>query len=298
MIMIQMSGGLGNQIFIYALYRALEYAGKTVSIDDFTHYVDIGRNDLCIEKVFPIYYRKGSRKEYIRLTDSSMAFFQRVRRKLIGRKEVLYKEKDAICFDGEVFLQENAYLEGYWQSQKYFRNVADQLRKELLFDWTHFPVVAKAFREQMNACNSVSVHIRRGDYLNSKFAPIYGDICTDVYYQAAMDELRKRLGNCRFYLFTNDREWGKSMEKEDLVLVDCADAEHAHVDMALMSCCKHNIIANSSFSWWGAWLNSNHEKVVVSPARWLNISDAQDIFYDLCNVRIDEKGVVKVKMDV
>lgn len=292
MLMIQMSGGLGNQMFTYALYRALEEAGKTVSIDDFTHYADIGRNDLCLEQVFPIHYRKGSRKEYMRLTDSSMTILQRVRRKLTGRKEILYKERDAISFEEEVFQNEDAYLEGYWQSQKYFVNVADQLRKELVFDWGNFPVGAKALREEMSQGNSVSVHIRRGDYLNTKFAPIYGGICTDAYYQSAMEELRKRLGNCRFYLFTNDREWGKSMVKDDLQLVDCGDGEHAYVDLALMSCCKHNIIANSSFSWWGAWLNPNKDKLVTAPAKWLNTSMSQDIYAGLCNIKIDPDGLI------
>lgn len=290
MLMIQMSGGLGNQMFIYALYRALQNAGKTVSIDDFTHYADIGRNDLCIEKIFPIHYQKGTREEYNRLTDSSLAIYQRVRRKIAGRKEKLYKEKDAIRYESDIFLQEDAYLEGYWQSQKYFEIVADCLKRELVFNWTEIPMSAQAFKELMSKGNSVSVHIRRGDYLSPQFAPIYGGICTDEYYQSAMDYLRERLGNCTFYLFTNDREWGKSMEKDDLKLVDCADAQQAYVDLALMSVCKHNIIANSSFSWWGAWLNSNPDKLVVAPSRWLNHSSAQDIYEGLCNVKIDALG--------
>lgn len=290
MLMIQMSGGLGNQMFIYALYRALQNAGKDVCIDDFTHYADIGRKDLCIEEVFPIHYRKGTREDYNRLTDSSLTIYHRIRRKLIGRKEKLYKEKDAIRYEGNVFLQEDAYLEGYWQSQKYFQDVADCLKREFLFNWVQFPESVRLLREKMCEGNSVSVHIRRGDYLNSQFYPIYGGICTDEYYRSAMNFMREQLGNCVFYLFTNDREWGKSMEKEDLILVDCADTQQAYMDLALMSSCKHNIIANSSFSWWGAWLNPNPEKLVVAPSRWLNISTAQDIYEGLCNVRIDASG--------
>ncbi|MBD5496872.1 MAG: alpha-1,2-fucosyltransferase [Lachnospiraceae bacterium] len=292
MLMLQMTGGIGNQMFVYAMYKALENLGKQVCIEDFTHYKDIGRKDNLLEKIFELTYRKGEREEYCRLTDSSLLPWHRIRRKLFGRRQKVYEEKEAIVFEREVFEQEDAYLIGYWQSERYFESVKEELSREFTFDWEHFPPEALRYREQMKKTNSVSLHVRRGDYLNDKFAPIYGGICTDEYYRGAEEYLQKKYGDCVFYLFTDDIEWGKEAAGENRVLVDCAGSDDAYVDMALMSCCKHHIIANSSFSWWGAWLNPNPDKTVIAPAKWLNTSDGEDIYHGLCTVRMDEKGKV------
>lgn len=292
MIMLQMSGGLGNQMFTYALYRALQKEGKTVCIEDFTHYEEIGRRDNCLEKIFPLTYGKGERAEYIRLTDSSMLPWIRLRRKVFGRKDKVYKEKDAIVFEPRIFSEEDCYAEGYWQSVRYFEKVQDELRKDFTFDWNKFPQKAKEYKTQMEQTNSVSLHVRRGDYLSDKFAHIYGGICTEAYYEGAKTYLQKKYPDCVFYLFTNEPEWGKSQTGDNLVFVDCTGPDNAYVDMALMGCCKHHIIANSSFSWWGAWLNPNPDKTVIAPAKWLNTSGGQDIYYGLCNVKIDAEGRV------
>ncbi|MBQ7782249.1 MAG: alpha-1,2-fucosyltransferase [Lachnospiraceae bacterium] len=292
MIMLQMSGGLGNQMFFYALYKELQKEGKDVCIEDFTHYEDIGRKDKCLEEIFELTYEKADRKVYERITDSSMQPWKRLRRKLLGRKGKVYKEKDAITFEPEIFVQTDCYAEGYWQSQRYFEKVQDELRKDFDFDWEKFPAKAKEYRKQMEQTTSVSLHIRRGDYLNDKFAPIYGGICTDAYYEGAKAYLQKKYPDCVFYLFTNDPEWGRSQEGDNVVFVDCTGPDNAYVDMALMSCCKHHIIANSSFSWWGAWLNISKDKTVIAPAKWLNTSEGQDIYSGLCNVKVDATGVV------
>lgn len=293
MLMIQMSGGLGNQMFYYALYKALQETGKEVTIDDFTHYEDIGRKDNQLQEIFPLVYKQGTREDYMKLTDSSFFPLQRIRRKLMGRKDHTYREKNAHIFEESVFELDHRYLEGYWQSQKYFNNVIGTLRQDFLFDWTSFPKKAIQYRDEMQKTKSVSMHVRRGDYLYPQFSGLYGGICTEAYYETAMRWFIQKLGNCTFYLFTDDKEWGKKQERTNVVLVDCTDATNAYIDMALMSCCKHHIIANSSFSWWGAWLNHNSDKYVCAPNKWLNQSDGQDIFYGLCNVRIDEKGIVR-----
>lgn len=287
-----MSGGLGNQMFVYALYKALQSAGKDVCIEDFTHYREIDRHDNNLEAVFPVAYKKGTKADYDRLTDSSLLPWNRIRRKLFGRKEKLFTERDAITFEKEVFDCEDCYCVGYWQSGRYFANVQEELRRDFTFDWVHFPKEALQYKKQMESTNSVSLHVRRGDYQSEKFAPIYGGICTEAYYKGAMEFFRKRFGACTFYLFTNDAEWGRSLAGGEIVYVDCADAGSAYIDMALMGSCRHNIIANSSFSWWGAWLNQNPEKIVAAPSKWLNTSDGQDIFQGLCNVKIDAGGQI------
>lgn len=293
MIIIQMSGGMGNQMFCYALYKALANKGKEVYIDDFTHYDEIDRHDNNLNEIFGLTYKRASRKEYNQLTDSSLLFFNRIRRKLFGRKEKVYTEKDAITFDQCVLQIDDVYLVGYWQSERYFDTIKDSLRKDFTFHWDCLSKKAKNFREMIMKANSISMHIRRGDYLNEKFYPIFGEICTDAYYEKAKAYFQNLYPDCTFFLFTNDTEWGKTQTGEKVVLVDCTDASNAYADMALMSCCKHHIIANSSFSWWGAWLNPNQDKTVVAPAKWLNNSNGINIYDGLCPILIDAEGNIQ-----
>lgn len=291
MIMLQMTGGMGNQMFTYALYRALGQMGKEVCIEDFTHYDTPEKN--CLQTVFHLDYRKADRETYQRLTDSTPDFLHKMKRKLTGRKEKIYQEKDAILFEPEVFQAEDVYMIGYFQSARYFEKAADSLQKDFSFEWSNFPEKAEKLREQMQKETSVSLHIRRGDYMTDKFAGIYGNICTEAYYEAARRYMKEHFGDCRFYLFTDDAEWGRQQESEDTVYVDASEGTGAYVDMALMSCCKHHIIANSSFSWWGAWLDENPDKTVIAPAKWLNISEGKDIYAGLCNCLIDTNGSVQ-----
>lgn len=291
MLMLQMTGGLGNQMFQYAVYQELKYRGKEVAIDDFTKYDGQETHPKGIEQVFGVTYEKGTLKEYNRLTDSSRMFFERLRRKLFGRKQKVCQEKDALKYTEEIFALEDAYLIGYFQSEKFFSNVHDLIRKQFVFKETLMTDKAKEYLELINESNSISVHIRRGDYIKEKFAPIYGGICTAEYYQGAMQYMRENVNNPKFFLFTNDPEWVKeNMLEEDCILVECSDESTGHLDMMLMSNCKHNIIANSSFSWWGAWLNSNTEKIVIAPSKWINTTDSEDIYADCMAIRINATG--------
>ena len=287
MLMLQMCGGLGNQMFQYALYRALQAEGKEVCIDDTTMYEKIGRYDNRLEAIFSLTYRHADKKEYNRLTDSSMLPWQRVRRKLFGRKGKLYEERDAITYEKEIFQETDCYAIGYWQSERYFKQVEDKLRQDFSFDFSRFSDRANQYRQQIEKSSAVSLHVRRGDYLEEKFAPIYGNICTEAYYQSAITYFQKKDENAVFYLFTDDTEWGRSFAKDKMILVEGTTAEE---DMALMSRCKEHILANSSFSFWGAWLDPNPDKKMIMPAKWLNISDGQDIYHGLPCVRIDSDG--------
>lgn len=291
MLMLRMTGGLGNQMFQYAIYQELLSRGKEVCIDDFTEYDGSETHHKSIEKVFGVTYRKGTLKEYNRLTDSSKMIFKRVKRKLLGRKQKVYQEKDAIKYEEKVFGYEDAYLIGYFQSEKYFSGVHKLIRKQFAFKEELITDKAKEYLESIESGNSISVHIRRGDYVKEKFASIYGGICTTEYYQSAMKYMRQNVDNPKFFLFTNDPEWVKeNMLEEDCVLVEGNDESTGYIDMMLMSRCKHNIIANSSFSWWGAWLNSYSDKIVVAPSKWLNNTEEEDIFADCMNVRFNAAG--------
>ena len=119
--------------------------------------------------------------------------------------------------------------------------------------------------------NSVSIHITRGDYLNENNLKIYGNICTLNYYNKALQIIAKKITNPIIFVFTNDIEWvRKELEIPNMVIVDCNSGKLSYWDMYLMSKCKANIVANSSFSCWGAWLNKNENRIIISPKRWLN----------------------------
>ncbi len=162
------------------------------------------------------------------------------------------------------------WWKGYWQEYKYPEYVREELNKELQF----IPVddeKNKAAQELIGASNAVSIHIRRGDYAQPAIRPTFGDICNVHYYQEAMAYIRQKTENPRFFVFSDDPHWVKeNLQIADAVYVDWNHKKNSFRDMQLMSACRHNIIANSSFSWWGAWLNKNPEKIVVCPSKWFH----------------------------
>lgn len=274
---VQMTGGLGNQMFQYALYQKLKAQGKTAKLEDESGYRDAGTREKHLQKAFDITYERPTVAEMQLLTDSSLKFLNRVRRKLFGRKSKSYVEKQ-FNYDANVFAQEAAYYEGCWQTEKYFKDIESKLREEFTFR-CEIPEESRRFLDRIENCNAVSVHIRRGDYLNEAQQKVYGGICTDSYYERAVSMVKEKVPDARFFIFTNDPVWAKAhMTGEEFEVVDCNDESAGYLDMLLMSHCKHHIIANSSFSWWGAWLNPHADKIVVAPSKWLNDRDCSDIY--------------------
>lgn len=281
MIIIQLKGGLGNQMFQYALYRALKKKGKTVKIDDVTGFV----NDKLREPVLQGYgidYERATKDEVVALTDSKMDIFSRIRRKLTGRKTFRIDEESG-RFDPNILELENAYLVGYWQSEKYFadESVQNEIKEafekrpqELMND-----TVSWTLLQQIECCESVSLHVRRTDYVDAEHIHIH-NICSEKYYKNAIDKIRKEYPNAMFFIFTDDKEWCKKHFKgRCFSVVELEEGPKTDIaEMMLMSRCKHHIIANSSFSWWAAWLNDAPEKLVIAPSKWINHKDMDDIY--------------------
>lgn len=290
MIIIQMAGGLGNQMFQYALYKQLSLMGKTVKMDDEMGFrEDRQRNPEL--SFFGIHYEKASPEEIMRMRDSSPAVTAKVRRKLFGRRKKAYFEESK-RFQEKIFGWDDIYLEGYWQSEKYFPDAADGLKKEYSLDNIRkcqdsggLSRQAEEMLQRITQTQSVSVHIRRGDYLLPQNQALFGGICTETYYVQAMKRIADEYQECIFYLFTNDRTWGKEWIQKmtdegkqfPVVLAECPQ-ENDCEELVLMSRCKHNILANSSFSWWASYLNPNPEKTVIAPKQWLNGWDCTDIY--------------------
>lgn len=166
------------------------------------------------------------------------------------------------------------YIEGYWQCELYFSDI-----REKILETYRFPDFDKSQRrwiESIQSTCSVSVHIRRGDYLKY---PYLQNICTLDYYKKAMQYFRDKFqNNVMFYIFTNDFPWAEQyFTEKDCCFVKGNIGKDSFRDMQLMSLCRHHIIANSSFSWWGAWLNQNPDKMVIAPKKWVNNTPENEI---------------------
>ncbi len=287
MIIIQMAGGLGNQMFQYALYKQLTGMGKTVKMDDEAGFREDAQRNPALA-AFGIAYERASRQEIEEMTDSSMAFTARVRRKLFGRQRRAYFEENK-CFQPQIFEWDDIYLEGYWQSEKYFRDVGNLLKKEFSLESVRrnrdngygLSEEAERYLNRIEQGESVSIHVRRGDYLLPQNQDLFGNICTDMYYENAVKKMMESRPDCTFYLFTNDNQWAaeRLRERKDfpIVLVELP-GNRDYETLMLMSRCRHNILANSSFSWWASYLNDNPDKQVIAPAEWMNGWDCSDIY--------------------
>lgn len=275
LVVIQLSGGMGNQMFQYALYLQLKALGKNVKIDDVTEYE--GRNARPIRlSVFDARYVTSTETEMKCLTDSYLDLASKIRRKLTGRKTAEYMEKSPV-FDASVLNKDRAYLVGWWQSEKYFKNIKEEVRKAFTFKAIDLSEDMRKYEDAMKNSNSVCVHIRRGDYL--EVDEVYGGICTEAYYEKAMEKMRQDLQDCHFFIFTNDTPWAKEhMSGSDVTVVEGNDEDAGYMDMYLMTQCKHYILANSSFSWWGCYLNPSKDKKVIAPRIWANGRDCKDVY--------------------
>lgn len=277
MIVIEASGGLGNQMFQYALYKKLESMNKDVAFD--TSFFRSKQNLRELEiGVFGVQYRTITDKEaaFIRGYGYQDSIIDKIKYKL--KPSNMEEYRDTIeSFQPEVLKKDNVYLRGYWQSEKYFKDIRSTILEEFAFPM-HIRENMNDLTEKMQAENSVSIHVRRSDYLSEQNAKVYGNICTEKYYENAVKYIESQIENPHFYVFTDDLEWAENYFKGDnYTIVDKNRGKDSYVDIYLMSCCKHNIIANSSFSWWGAWLNQNPDKRVLAPKKWFHNHEKEEI---------------------
>lgn len=279
MIIVKLMEGMGNQMFQYALYQSLLAQGKEVKLDRsrFTHidgkrecFLDYG----CFDLKYELCTKKEARK-YVLGTGMTA----RVLMRLFGDKSTHYYEKNAYEYDPNVMHIREGYLDGFWQSWKYFQNIESEIRKIYKFK-NKLSARDKQLEDRIQSTNSIAVHVRRGDYI--KLQDIYGNICTIEYYHRAIEVLKQTIERPIFYFFSNDMEWTRRKfgNKNNYIYVEGNSEDKGFIDMRLMSECRHQIIANSSFSWWAAYLNSNFDKKVICPERWINRKETPDVY---CN---------------
>lgn len=251
MIIVRIVGGLGNQMFQYAYAKALQQKGFDVKID--------------ISKFKTYKLHGGYHLDKYNIDLEKAGFFDTFLSLIKVKKNV--KEK-SLFFDDKLFrLSGNEFVKGYFQNEKYFKETREILLEQFQKSGKNADstaVFSKQIRETTPNC---SLHVRRGDYLsNSKNHTIHG-VCDLDYYKRAVEFVLSKEKQTTFFIFSDDIPWAKeNLKIENAIYVDHKCTPHE--DIYLMSLCNNNITANSSFSWWGAWLNKNKEKIVISPKQW------------------------------
>lgn len=284
MIIANVIGGLGNQMFQYAAGRSVANREDVPLKLDTRYFGNYSlHNGFELSRVFNIEASLATSEDFKKMLG------WRQHRKIISAlqnsKFSLFRGNKLI-FDPHFHywkeienVSSNCYLHGYWQSERYFLTCASSIRREFTFTK---PLIEKNrwFAERISSGNSVSLHIRRGDYLNNKTNMAIHGICSIDYYHNAINLISEWVDRPTFFIFSDDISWAKENLSIDSLcyFIDHNRGQESYNDMHLMSLCQNHIIANSTFSWWGAWLNYNASKKVIATKKWFGeIRNTEDL---------------------
>lgn len=284
MIISFITGGLGNQMFQFA-------AGKALALKT--------KKQLKLDTSYYSLYQTNRTYELSKVFKSNFSIVKQAElKKLLGWPIILHKhsflrklyrrlpfcdswitEPTPNHWQGFSEINKSCLIEGNWQSADYFNDYSNEIRQAFEFDMSEFK--HNELINKIKLKNSVSIHIRRGDYISNQKTLQYHGICEESYYLEAIEYIKQKIENPKFYIFSDDLLAARKTLKNhsnSCYFVEENSTSNNHFDMMLMSKCNHNIIANSSFSWWAAWLNNNSNKIVIAPKQWFNedISD-QDL---------------------
>ena len=276
MIIVQFSGGLGNQLGQYGLY--LEYKAR-----GFKTYADLswyrngqtndGKVDIRSVELDLLGIKVDECPKMYEYYGGNAKIGRYIRRLCVGHT---YMEEGYKFTPKLMDVTKGYVMGGSFIGEEYITTCKDQLRENIRFTGTDSDYI-REMEQKITGCNAVSIHMRLGDYLNNN--SLYGGICTPEYYRAAVEYIKEHIDNPKFFLFSNDVEAAsKLLGIEDIVPVSGNTGDKSYLGMYLMSKCKHNIIANSTFSWWGAWLNNNEDKTVLCPTTLLNGYDNGSVY--------------------
>lgn len=277
MVITSLRGGLGNQLFqVAAGIRLAAVHGTVLKLDlspleDETFFTPRSYElapfwiDVAEASAAEVEALAGSRRKRLLAWLPGRA---RSQADTAANERHFHFDSDVLCLDDDVCLR------GYWQSERYFADAATLVRKALRFKE---PATARnaELAAEIAGPSAVSLHVRRGDYVSNPSAREIHGLCTLDYYQRAVAILCEQVVDPFFYIFSDEPDWVRANLRVDapFAIIDHNGTDACHEDMRLMSLCAHHIIANSSFSWWGAWLGANSEKIVIAPERWFAVSD-------------------------
>jgi hypothetical protein len=295
-VVARLSGGLGNQMFQYAAGRSLAHRTGARLILDATAFTvpqerrryALARYDIVADVSFcgyahaptrPVVELPPRRGWSSRLGDILRPMGRRVTGESGGAERFLVFTEKSFDFDPAfAALGTQTYLEGYWQSPRYFEDIATSIRKE--FHLPGEPNSANAhWLGRISEANAVCVHVRRGDYLMAPHFLHHG-LCSAAYYRQAMRHVRDHTPDARFFIFSDDWHWAREhVSADDAIVVQANGPEAGHDELKLMAACRHHILANSSLSWWAAWLAARDGQIVVAPKPWFTaVAATPDLF--------------------
>ncbi|WP_369769537.1 alpha-1,2-fucosyltransferase [Flavobacterium sp. WC2416] len=274
MILIELQGGLGNQMFQFAF--ASVFAKKN-------------RCDIKIDKSFfelkdkkvaytPRFYElaifnisSNQTTDSVRNRFVHLSYINKVKKKLGFNYPKIHQESGFNFQENALSIETPVYVKGYFQSYKYFEGYESLIKKVFSFPVEGLDITNSKLLSDIKNMKTISIHVRRGDYVQDKKTQLFHGNCSLKYYFDAISLLVSKNKDAKLIFFSDDSDWVKE-QFQDLsyskIFIDHNKNENSWKDMFLMSCCTHNIIANSSFSWWAAWLNENINKTVIAPKKW------------------------------
>jgi len=285
MVIAQITGGLGNQLFQYAAAKALSIHHQVPLLLEVSSFYRTELPDLEVPRDFELFNFTGITEKII--SPEELASLIDLKKTTVLPKMIMPAYKKDIYtepyyhFDKNFFKsKKKVLLKGGWQSEKYFKSYEKEVRNNLHLK----SALVERVIEKANALkieNSVAVHVRRGDYLRKKIIHEWHGVMEKDYYAKAFETLDSKTKNLKVYYFTDDTDWVSKnllpLQRGEIVSGNIAQTHYE--DLYLMSHCRNNLIANSSFSWWGAWLNEHTNKIVIAPKKWFGNGpkDTQDI---------------------
>ncbi|PIT89084.1 MAG: alpha-1,2-fucosyltransferase [Candidatus Levybacteria bacterium CG10_big_fil_rev_8_21_14_0_10_36_7] len=271
-IITKLQGGLGNQMFQYAIGRHLALKNNANLKLDISYYESEKMRKYGLD-VFNITENFATPEE--------ISWFNKFKRRggkiwvlynKIFANNKIYVQPKHFHFDPEVLtLKHPLYLNGDWVTEKYFKDIEDTIRKEFTVK-NELTGKDKEIAKIITNTNSIGIHIRRADYITDTATTDYHGVCSMEYYDKAVKFIAQKIDNPHFFIFSDDHEWMEQNMNLDfpVTYVSHNTIDKGYADLRLLSMCQHQIIANSTFSWWGAWLNTNPNKIVLAPKKWFN----------------------------
>jgi len=278
-------GGLGNQMFQYALAIAMDANGNPTKISFNDYFLNKYYQGFELLKAFNVPLPIEDRFKVLAINkirplfeDINIPYLKEITSKINFNHSKIYKEKEECVFDINVFNQSSSLLVGTWQSFRYFESQSELIKEIFNFNKPK-DIINLKIANEIKYKNSIAVHVRRGDFVKPKLANRKLVIDSNYYYYKSFDLIMESVNNPIFYIFSDDIMWAKENFKgSNFVFVSHNTGRDSYLDMYLMSLCKHFIIANSSFSWWAAWLADNKSKKVIMPKPWIKDANCSGIY--------------------
>lgn len=281
--------GLGNQMSQYAFYLAKREKNKNVQCIYYPSTYDNQHNGYELDKVFGVKIKKNIKYNFAvllyrlylsRYNESSKGKYIRKILKYFDIK-VIYENFSTHEFIHS-YLNNNSgitFYYGGWHNENYFNLIRNKILKTYSFTVDKADSKINTLVEEIRKKNSVSLHIRRGDYQNKELKSVFGNVCDLDYYKEAINYINEKVKNPYFYIFSDDKDWvTENFKLLNSQLVDFNKGADSWKDLFLISLCKHNINANSTFSWWGAWLNNNQDKITIVPNKFSLTEESENIY--------------------